>query len=334
MAKKNDKKMAILNVLKQQAHPVSSSQIRQLLTLSGLDYSERTIRLYLQEMDRSGLTQSFGKKGRCITATGLTELQSSQLITTPDYLSAKIDQMIYRMTFDLPMRSGTVVVNTSMVYPHQLASCMDKICQVFARGYGMGRLMTLLEPGEAIAELTVPPDKVGFCTVCSITINGVLLKHGILMRSSFGGLLKLKDGKAFRFVEMIHYDGTSIDPLEVFIRSGMTDYHGAIRDGNGLIGASFREVPAESRPRLVNIGQRLEEVGLGGIMELGLPGQPVLEIPVSHGRVGAIVVGGLNPIAILEEREHRIFSRALSGLLEYDRLFHYEEFPARMQRYL
>jgi len=43
---------------------------------------------------------------------------------------------------------------------------------------------------------------------------------------------------------------------------------------------------------------------------------------------------GLNPIAILEEREHRVFSRALSGLLEYDRLFPFEEFPLRLQKYL
>ena len=69
-------------------------------------------------------------------------------------------------------------------------------------------------------------------------------------------------------------------------------------------------------------------------MELGLPGQPLLEVPVSHGRIGAIIIGGLNPIAILEEREHRVFSRALSGLIEYDRLFPFDEFPLRLQRYL
>jgi len=31
-----------------------------------------------------------------------------------------------------------------------------------------------------------------------------------------------------------------------------------------------------------------------------------------------VVVGGLNPIAILEEQEYRVFSQALSGLFEYD----------------
>jgi HTH-type transcriptional regulator, global nitrogen regulator NrpRI len=334
MQKKIDKTTAILNALREQAGPISSAKIAELLALSGYSLSERTIRFYLKEFDKTGLTVANGKKGRKITDAGLAELQSAKITQRPDYLSAKIDQMIYRMNFDLPTRSGTVVVNTSVVNPHRLGSFADKIYTVFAKRYGMGRLMTLIGPGETIGELTIPKDEIGFCTVCSITLNGILLKHGIPMTSRFGGLLKLKDGKALRFTEMIHYDGTSIDPLEVFIRSGMTDYHGAIRDGNGLIGASFREVPGESRQRLVNIGERLDEIGLGAIMELGLPGEPLLEIPVSHGRVGAIVVGGLNPIAILEEREHRVFSRALSGLIEYDRLFSYEEFPSQLQKFL
>ncbi|NOR67804.1 MAG: DUF128 domain-containing protein [Woeseiaceae bacterium] len=334
MRKKIDKKIAILNVLKEQTRPVSSAKITALLSLGSLFFSERTVRFYLKELDSEGMTVPHGRKGRVITEAGLVELQSSTIRQLPGTLSAKIDQMIYRMTFDLPMRRGTVVVNTSLVDPHQLASCTEAVCKVFAKGFAMGKLMTLIGPGQAIGEILVPEGKVGFCTVCSITINGILLKHGIPMASRFGGLLEVRDGKALRFTEIIHYSGTSIDPLEVFIRSGMTNYHGAILDGNGLIGASFRELPGESRQRLINIGQRLEEVGLGAIMELGLPEQPLLDIPVPSGRVGAIISGGLNPIAVLEEREHRIFSRALSGLIEYDRLFRFEEFPRRLQNYL
>ncbi len=331
---KIDKKIAILNVLKQQNGPASSSRICELLNSSGIDFSERTVRFYLKELDEVGFTIAHGKKGRTISEAGLAELHSSQIIQRPGYLSAKIDQMIYNMSFDLPLTSGTVVVNTSLVEPQKLASFVNKICQVFEYGYGMGKLMTLLAPGESVGQVVIPKGKVGFCTVCSITINGILLKHGIPMASRFGGLLKINKGKPFRFVEMIHYDGTSIDPLEIFIRSGMTDYHGAVSDGNGLIGASFRELPAESRKRVVNINQRLDEVGLNAIMKLGLPGQPLLDVPVSQGRIGAILVGGLNPIAILEEREQRIFSRALSGLIEYDRLFSYKEFPKRLENFL
>ncbi len=332
MNSKSDKKLSILNALKEQSRPVSSSKISKMLIASGLNISERSVRLYLGELDKEGLTISHGKKGRTLSEDGQAELHSSQIIQRPGYLSAKIDQMIYKMNFDLPMCSGNVVVNTSIVDPELLLSNADKICKVFECGYGMGKLLTLVEPGEVVGDYTVPKGKVGFCTVCSITVNGILLKHGIPMTSRFGGLIKLTDGKAFRFVEMIHYDGTSIDPLEVFIRSGMTDYHGAVEDGNGLIGASFKEVPSESRRRLVNINQRLEEIGLGAIMEIGLPGQPLLDIPVSQGRVGVILVGGLNPISILEEQGHRVFSRAISGFMEYDRLFNYEDLPLKLKR--
>ena len=332
MKNKSDKKIAILNALKELSRPVSSTRISEMLTASGLNISERSVRLYLGELDKEGLTISHGKKGRTLSEDGQAELHSSQIIQRPGYLSAKIDQMIYKMNFDLPTCSGQVVVNTSIVDPDVLLSNADNICKVFECGYGMGKLLTLAEPGEVIGDHTIPKGKVGFCTVCSITVNGILLKHGIPMTSRFGGLLKLTDGKPFRFVEMIHYDGTSIDPLEVFIRSGMTDYHGAVESGNGLIGASFKEVPSESRKRLVNINQRLEEIGLGAISEIGLPGQPLLEIPVSQGRVGVILVGGLNPIAILEEQEHRIFSRAISGFVEYDRLFNYTELQARLKQ--
>ncbi|HNX27144.1 MAG TPA: NrpR regulatory domain-containing protein [Phycisphaerae bacterium] len=332
MDKKNLKKIAILNVLKEQAKPVSSARITQLLNASGYDFSERTVRFYLKELDRDGLTVSCGRKGRNITEQGLSEFHSSQIMHRTGYLSARIDQMMYRMDFDLPRRSGKVVVNTSVADPQMLLGYADEICQVFDKGYAMGKLLTLLSPGETIGETVIPDGKVGFCTVCSITVNGVLLKHGVPVSSRFGGLLELVGGKATRFVEMIHYDGTSIDPLEVFIRSGMTDYHGAIRDGNGQIGGSFRDIPADSRELVSHISERLDSIGLGAIMELGLPGQPLLDIPVNYGQIGAIVVGGLNPIAILEEQECRVVSRALNGLMDYSRLFYFDEFPLRLKK--
>jgi repressor of nif and glnA expression len=130
-------------------------------------------------------------------------------------------------------------------------------------------------------------------------------------------------------VEIIKYDGSSLDPLEVFIRSGMTDYVGATETGNGRIGVGFREVPADSRESVLALRQKLEEVGLGGLLMVGWPGQPLLEIPVTEGRVGAVVIGGLNPAAILEEKGIKVKSRALAGMVEYEKLFHYREMEER-----
>ncbi len=334
MDKKQKTKNMILSVLCGHPDPISSGKITERLHAAGVTLSERAVRLHLAETDDEGLTENHPRKGRTITPLGVEELRVSQAIQRVGYLSAKIDQMTYRMGFDLQRRSGTVVVNTSIVDIPLLYRYVRDVCEVFRQGYAMGNRMCLLTEGERIGEVTIPRGKVGFCTVCSITINGVLLKHGIPSTSRFGGLLEMRGGQPTRFVEVIHYDGTSIDPLEVFIRSGMTDYHGAITGGNGRIGASFRELPADSRELVLHLAEELDAIGLGAIMEIGMADQAVHGVPVSPGRIGMILIGGLNPIAILEERNHRIDSMALSGLLEFNRLHSFEELPQRLKRLL
>jgi HTH-type transcriptional regulator, global nitrogen regulator NrpRI len=329
-SKTDRKRNMILDVLRSASGPVSSPDLSALLTARGLDVSERTARLYLAELRDEGLTAPVGRRGHRLTEAGLAELRASSVFDRVGLLSARIDEMTYRMNFDLSTRRGTVVVNTSIASLQALEAGMERICQVFARGYAMGELLTLLGPGERLGELVVPEGRVGFCTVCSITINGVLLKHGIPTRSRFGGLLELVDGQATRFVELITYDGTTIDPLEVFIRSGMTNYLGAISTGHGRVGAGFREVPAESRDTVLLLADRLQRVGMGAILEVGWSGRPLLGIPVGEGHAGVVVIGGLNPVSILEEMGHRAESRALSGLLEFNRLFHYSELPDRL----
>jgi HTH-type transcriptional regulator, global nitrogen regulator NrpRI len=325
MEKTQRHRSEILRVLGKSTAPATSARIAKDLELAGYQLSERTVRLYLTQLDEEGLTSPRGRRGHVITDRGLAELHAAPIVEGVGFLSAKIDQMTFNMSFDLATRTGTVVVNLSLVNPRELAECADQVCEVFAKGYAMGNRIALLAPGETLGTVTVPPGRVGFCTVCSITLNGVLLKHGVPTASRFGGLLEVREGRPLRFVQAILYEGTTIDPLEVFSRSGMTNYLGAIRNGNGLIGASFRELPADSRELVLNMTDRLIAVGLGGLLEVGLPGHPLLGQAVNHGRLGAVIAGGLNPIAILDELGHRVESRALAGLLDYHRLFPYDE---------
>jgi HTH-type transcriptional regulator, global nitrogen regulator NrpRI len=328
------KEFLILNALKNSDGPLTSARLAEELSLLGQEMSERSVRLYLQRMEQEGLTASNGKRGHELTGLGLTEIESTKVFEKVGFLSAKIDQMTYRMNFDLNTASGTVVINVTIVSPHHFARHLPQIKKVYADGYAMGTLMTFLEPGEALGHIKVPDDMIGVGTVCSITLNGVLLKHGIPTVSRFGGLLELRDRKPVRFVEIIMYDGTSIDPLEVFIRSGMTNYLGAIETGDGRIGASFREFPGESRDTVEHLAGRLKRIGLGGLMRLGRPGQSLFDVPVNEGRVGAVVIGGLNPVSILEEAGIRAYSRALAGHIDFNRLFPYEEMEQRIKKFL
>lgn len=331
MSEKTEKKqLAILRLLQKAEGPLAGSKLMENLQAMGHEVSERTVRYYLLDMDRQGLTENFGKKGRVITESGRKELSAARVFDKVGFLAAKIDQLTYRMTFDLYKKSGTVIVNVSLIDAEQMSRLAPQICRVYEAGYSMGTLMGIFMPGERVGGIIIPENMVGLGTVCSITLNGVLLAHGIPTHSSFGGLLELRGRKPERFVEIIKYDGTSLDPLEVFIRSGMTDYVGAIETGNGRIGVGFREMPADSRDAVIALIQKLENVGLGGFLTIGWPGQPLLEIPVIEGRVGAIVIGGLNPAAILEETGIKVRSRALAGIVEYKRLFHYHEMEERI----
>jgi repressor of nif and glnA expression len=323
--KTEKKKLDILRILHEAGKPLGSKTIMEQLKAMGQDISERTIRHYLLSMDEKGLTENLNKKGRLITKTGVKEVSTARVYDKVGFLSAKIDQITYRMNFDLNKKSGTVVVNISIISIDQIARCAPLISRVYKAGYSMGNRIGIFKPGEKVGDYLIPDGMVGIGTVCSITLNGVLLAHGIPTKSRFGGLLELKDRKPSRFAEIITYEGTSLDPLEVFIRSGMTDYLGATSTGNGRIGVGFREVPMDSREHVIELSHKLKEIGLGGFLTIGWPNQPLLEIPVSTGSVGIIVIGGLNPAAILEESEIKVKSRALAGLVEYERLFKFTE---------
>lgn len=105
---------------------------------------------------------------------------------------------------------------------------------------------------------------------------------------------------------------------------------GAITNGNGRIGASFREFPADSITMVQNISNQLKSIGLGSLLCIGNPGQSLHGVFIAPQRVGAIIIGGLNPMSIFEETGLHIHSIALSGLIEFDQLFHYSELKERL----
>jgi repressor of nif and glnA expression len=324
------KRLAILRILNEARAPLVSQRITEKMLALGYDISERTVRFHLLSLDKEDMTEDLGKHGRSITEKGIKELNRARVFEKVGFLAAKIDQMIYQMDFNLERQEGDVVTNVSLVEKRHIARAVPLICRVFKAGFSMGRLLTLFKAGEKIGELDVPDGYIGIGTVCSITLNGVLLSYGIPTNSRFGGLLEMKNWEPARFVAIINYDGTTLDPLEIFIKSGMTDYTEATESGNGQIGASFREMPASSRDRVIELAAKLEQVGLGGFMRVGWPGQSLLEIPINEGRIGAIIIGGLNPVAILEEVDIPVYSHTLSGYVDFKRLFPYEELEQRI----
>jgi len=181
------------------------------------------------------------------------------------------------------------------------------------------------QEGERLGELLVPEGKVGFATVCSLIVNGCLLKAGIPIDSRFGGVLQIRRQIPLRFVNLINYSGTTVDPSEVFIRAKMTDVQSVVRKGEGKILANFRELPARCLPLMREVTAGLKEAGLNGLLMTGRPSETVCGITVGLNRVGMILLGGLTPVAAVAEAGIEADNQAMSTLLDYKSLIKFQE---------
>ncbi len=312
---------AILRVLDRSESPLGSALISRKLAESGVELCERMVRYYLEVADSKGLTKNLGRRGRVITDLGCREMDATVALDKVGFVNSRIDELAYRMTFDEATLSGTLVINISVVNTRERRRTLKEVSRVMQARLGVGKFVLETNfPEQILRHVDVPEHHITIGTVCGVTLNGVLLNHGITMINRFGGLLDLVDGTPVRFSHIIDYAGSTVDPLEVFIKSKMTSVDKAARTGAGCIGASFREISVAALPAARAVIDRLEEIGLSGVIMIGKPNQPLLDIPVSAGHVGLIVAGGLNPIAAIEEAGTPTLSRAMFNLCEFERL--------------
>ncbi len=325
-------KVAILRVLRDAGSAVSSGDIARAIQAYGLDFSPRTIRLYLKRLEQEGLVEGAARGrngGRRISEQGIAEIANAAALDRLGFTAARVDRLAWEMRFDPVKCQGKVVLNVTLIDQAYLPHACREMAVVYQAGLGMGNYLALVPAGEKIGNFEVPPRKVAIGTVCSVTVNGVLLDHRVTAVSRFGAVLELCNGEPSRFTDLIAYDGTTLDPLEIFIKAKLTAVHNAAVTGNGRIGVSFREIPSPALPDLEQVRDRLDHIGLGGILLIGKPNQPLLDFPVHEGRTGFLVIGGLNPAAAIEEAGIPTTNMALSNLYDFEKLIHYQQIQKR-----
>jgi len=314
----------ILKLIAEAKTPIGSAEIAARLKEFGLEVPERTVRYYLKSLGDQGLVKIFWKEGRMITSKGRDEMSNAHVSEKIGLVSSKIESMAYQMDFDVHSRKGRVILNLSFFNVRDLNKAVKLMKPVFENKLSMGELVMVVKAGEEIGGLTVPAGKVGFGTLCTVNLNGILLKHAIPVVSRFGGMLQIEDSRPLRFTDIIDYSGSTLDPHEIFIKSRMTSVNEAIH-GFGKVLAGFREIPAASRDETEAILRRVESAGLGTALVLGKSGQTVLGMPVAAERVGLVVAGGLNPVAAAEEAGIETESKALVSLVDFSALINYRE---------
>lgn len=314
------KVIAILKVLSESSEPLGSITIARELERHGIFLSERAVRYYLRTTDERGYTQPLGRDGRMLTTVGLEELKIALAPEQVGFMHEKLELLAFQTTFDPQKRHGLVPINTSLINQDRFKEALAAMREVFQAGIGISDLVAIASAGEKLGWIVVPSGKIGLATVCSIVINGVLLKSGVPVESKFGGVLEVRDSQPKRFVAIINYTGTSLDPSEQYMRAKMTSVREVVRTGNGRILANFREIPAPSRTLVNEKIAQLKEVGIGGVFALGNTSEPVCQIAVGLNRVGMVLLGGLNPVAAAVEAGIEIENIAESGLIDFQAL--------------
>jgi repressor of nif and glnA expression len=314
------KLISILKVLSESSEPLGSITIARRLEDEGVFLSERAVRYHLRIADERGYTQSAGRDGRMITAEGRQEVKEALAPQHLGFVREKLELLAYQTTFDPEKRSGQLPINTSLIAKDKFKKALSAMKDAFKAGICVSDLVATAAEGEKLGSVVVPSGYTGLATVCGVAINGVLLKAGIPMEFRFGGVLEIRNSKPRRFVAIIDYAGTSLDPSEQFIRAKMTNVGEAAKTGQGKILAVFRTILAPAKEVFEEKIAVLKEVGIGGIYALGNTSEPLCQIPVHLNRIGVVQLGGLNPVAAAVEAGIDIENIAESGLIDFQQL--------------
>lgn len=228
---------------------------------------------------------------------------------TIPFLLSKSWNLIEQVNFDVGKEKGEIISNVSYVDKEDVDKCLD----IMTRLYNSNK--DFLNPYYKLIEHEKDPDKIGIATICSLSIDGILIKNGIMSNPKYGGLLELTEPPLF--VDMISYSGSSLDPHKIFISKNMTAIKNTI--GPNKILASIKEVPYIARDYTLHLLEQLNNIGFS-IYKIGKPRELVYNAKVDNYNFGIVTGSGLNLIAGLKEENVNIKVKAIEKLIPFEEM--------------
>ncbi len=314
------KLIEILRILYENHDPLGARLIADRMNERGYPIGERGVRYHLRILDERGLTKRQGYDGRIITDQGVHELNSALVGDRLGFIISRIEKLIFDTTFDLSTGEGNVIINTSIVDKNDFDETIEILKHVIYSEYPVSPYIKLIEEGTVTSDIRIPEGKIGIATMCSITIDGILLKNGIPVNTKYGGILEVKDRKPLSFEDIIVYNGTTIDPMRIFISKKMTRVLDAVDKGSGKLLANLREIPASALSDAERILESVVQSGIGGIAGIGRPGNPLFDAPVDKGKIGIAVYAGVNSMAAVEETGIKVNTHPISTIIDFKEL--------------
>ncbi len=241
------------------------------------------------------------------------------------FIISRIESMMYEVTFDPVKHKGKIIANISIIDKADFKKVLELFRQAMHSGLSVSPYIKIILPDEKIKDIRIENGKIGIATACSITVDGVLLKAGIPVKPKFGGVVEIHNGSPLRFTDILTYDSTTIDPLDVLMSQELTSVSEMINTGSGKILANLREAPMAARNRIEQVLDSLVEAGFSCILEVGEPNSDILGFQVGRDKLGVAVIGGTNPMALALEHGIDVNTQEMSILVDIEEMTHIDE---------
>lgn len=228
------------------------------------------------------------------------------------FLLSKAWNLIQQVDFNPQTQKGHMIANISYVPKEHLEESLEIMGEIFK-----DHPEYCTSPFYKIVAHPEDKNKKGIATVCSLTVDGILIKNGIMSTPKYGGILEMED-KGPRFVELTAYSGSSLDPHEIYISKDMTSVNEAL-SGYGRLLAGLKEIPYLARPHALEILSHIQDSGLS-VLKIGETSELVYNAKVERYRVGIVTPGGLNPLAAVKEQGISVEPKAVETLVELKEL--------------
>lgn len=312
MIRTERKYIEILRILKEHQEPMGAKRLSELMAERGFVLSDRAVQYHLRYLDDMGFTEKVGNMGRILTPYGIAETESALVGERVGFIISRLERLAYRSTFDPVTQTGDVAYNLSIVPEDRIDEILDAFKGVAAARCGFFSSYRVLDNDPR-----VPPGSLGIITVCSITMDGVFQGRGIPVRMAFGGRLTVEHGEPIRFIDLIGYRGTTIDPLQLFISAGLTSISSMVSTGSGIALANVREVPAAAEGPVRETVAQMRKSGFVFPVTIGTA---PFNIPSDPYRLSIISYSGMNYVAHIFEKGIPIRTEIGAGNIPFSRI--------------
>jgi repressor of nif and glnA expression len=312
MIRTERKYIEILRILKEHREPVGAKRLSELMAERGFILSDRAVQYYLSYLDTMGFTEKVGNQGRILTAAGFQETDNALVDDRIGFVISKLERLAYRSTFDPATGTGDVAYNLSIVPEESLDRILAAFDEVGNAGCGFFSSYRIIDHDPRI-----PNGSSGIITICSISMDGVFQRNGIPVKMAYGGRLEIEGGNPRRFVDLIGYRGTTIDPLELFISSGLTSINRYCRTGSGIALANVREVPSSALTQVEDTIRQMKQCGF--IFPVSM-GNKVFNLPHNPYRLSIVAFSGLNYIGNTAEQGFDIRTEIGAGNIPFTKV--------------